>query len=502
MYGNAPRGENRFDDAGRREFQHFDVSPDTEAMPSLVTDSGRKTPARLAGSAILAVQSDEHLVQLVRDGHERAFDAIVARYRRPLLRFAARFLPESRTEDAVQQTFINAHAALVGSDEPINLKPWLFAITRNASLNMVRENGWNYDQIPLDFDGVRRPDQVVEQRIELQRTVAAVNELPNRQRDALVMREFEGRSYNEIALALGANDGAVRQLLNRARGAVRAAATLLTPPPLVARAAASLPTSDGRRLSEVLGGLGAAGVAKAGATALVAGTLVVGAVEAPLPIVGGSKHSHGRATPKAHDAAHKTPISHKAAAAAGPPAGSQLLAGREDHHGSSGHGRSGPGGRHEAVREHSRSGERHHSGSDDGARQPSGSGERRSGSDNRGETGSSGSGTRSGSDDGRPRSGSDDSTRSGSGTSGGSGDTTVVTRSGETSGGGSDDGVSGSEASGSGTSGSGTSGSGTSGSGETGSTSGTSGSGSSGPSGSGTSGSGTSGSDDPLTDAH
>jgi RNA polymerase sigma factor (sigma-70 family) len=459
-------------------------------MASLVTDSGRKTPARLAGSAILAVQSDEQLVQLVREGHERAFDAIVARYRRPLLGFAGRFLPESRTEDAVQQAFINAHNALVGSDESVNLKPWLFAITRNASLNMVRQNGWNYEQIPADFDGVRRPDQVVEQRIELQRTVAAMGDLPDRQRDALVMREFEGRSYDEIALALGANDGAVRQLLNRARGALRAAATLLTPPPLVARAAASLPPSDGRRLAEVFGSIGAAGVAKAGATALVAGTLVVGAVEAP-PIVGGSEHGHGRATPKGHDAAHKAPVSRKAAAAAVPTvAGAPGVASREDHHGSSGHGRSGPehsGGRHEAEREHSGSGERHHSGFDDGARQPSSSGEHHSGSDDGGGTGSGG-GTRSG---------SDDSTHSGSGTSGGSGDTTTLTRSGETSGGGSGDGLSGtsgSGTSGSGTSGSGTSGSGTSGSGESGSGSDTSGS--------GTSGSGTSGSDDPLSDSH
>src|SRR4051794_4343513 len=102
-------------------------------MSALVTESGRRTPARLAGSAILACQSDDRLVQLVRDGHERAFEAIVARYRRPLLRFSARILPESRTEDAVQQAFINAQEALVASAEPVQLKGWLFAITRNAS---------------------------------------------------------------------------------------------------------------------------------------------------------------------------------------------------------------------------------------------------------------------------------------------------------------------------------------------------------------------------------
>src|SRR3954447_639593 len=261
-------------------------------MTALVTDSGRKTHSRLAGSAILAMQSDERLVKLVRSGHERAFDVIVDRYRRPLVRYCRRILPESRCEDAVQQAFLNAHTALTGSDDAVQLKPWLFAITRNAALNMLRQNGWNYEEIPLDFDGVRRPDQVFEQRIELQQTVAALNELPERQRDALVMREFEGRSYAEIAAALSANDGAVRQLLNRARVTLRNAASMLLPPPIAARAAASMPGGDGRRLAELFGGLGAAGVAKAGATAVLAGSLVVGAVKAPLPL--GDSHATTR----------------------------------------------------------------------------------------------------------------------------------------------------------------------------------------------------------------
>src|SRR3954468_11174681 len=165
------------------------------------------TPARLAGSAVLACQSDERLAQLVRDGHERAFDVIVARYRRPLIRYCERILPASRSEDAVQQAFINAHRALERGDEPETVKAWLYRIAHNASLNMLRQNGWNYDPIPLDLDGVPRPDQIVEQRIELQTAVAAVNDLPDRQRTALVMRELEGRSYSEIALALGAADG-------------------------------------------------------------------------------------------------------------------------------------------------------------------------------------------------------------------------------------------------------------------------------------------------------
>ena len=392
-------------------------------MATLVTDSGRKSPARLAGSAVLACQSDDRLVSLVRSGHERAFETIVDRYRRPLLGFCRRILPESRAEDAVQQTFINAHASLLESDDAVQLKPWLFAIARNASLNMLRQNGWNYQQIPLDFDGVRRPDQVFEQRVELQDTVAAVNELPERQRSALVMREFEGRSYEEIAVALGANDGAVRQLLNRARGTLRNAASAIMPTPLVARFASSPP--DGRRIAEVVGGLGAAGVAKAGATALVAGTLVVGAINAPL--VGDGKPVRDKPTPSAgkHSSRAKTLAATPAAAARTHPVSTTHARTPEHTSGSSGSVSSGEhhfasrgSDDHSGSRERSRSGDDRRSGSDDGhsGSGTTGSGDtRRSGSDD---------GTRTGSDDStssapigstQSGSGSDDSPSSGSG---------------------------------------------------------------------------------------
>jgi RNA polymerase sigma factor (sigma-70 family) len=447
-----------------REFQYSNVSPDTEAMTALVTDSGRKTPARLAGSAILSMQSDERLVKLARSGHERAFDAIVDRYRKPLVRYCRRILPESRCEDAVQQAFLNAHTALTSSDEAVQLKPWLFAITRNAALNMLRQNGWNYEEIPLDFDGVRRPDQVFEQRIELQQTVAALNDLPQRQRDALVMREFEGRSYDEIALALGANDGAVRQLLNRARVTLRSAASALIPPPFVARAAASMPPSDGRRLAEIFGGLGAAGIAKAGATAVVAGTLVVGAVKAPLPVNDSHKVTREKATlavekPATARTAHSAaqPIAnHPTAAGVTHPARTHAPAGRHQGSNHSGHGRSGSATEPREVEHEGRVEERHRSGSDDG---------------------------RSGSDDSPTRQTTTETEdRSGSGRSGSDDNVTAALPS--------TDGSLSSGTSGSGTSGSETSGSGTSGSGES-----TSGSSDSINSGSGSTSSG-SGSDD------
>ena len=62
----------------------------------------------IVSSAILRTQSDARLLALVGAGHERAFDAIVERYRKPIMRYCRRFLPEPRAEDAVQQAFLNA----------------------------------------------------------------------------------------------------------------------------------------------------------------------------------------------------------------------------------------------------------------------------------------------------------------------------------------------------------------------------------------------------------
>jgi RNA polymerase sigma factor (sigma-70 family) len=429
-------------------------------MTALVTDSGRKTPARLAGSAILAMQSDERLVKLVRSGHERAFDAIVDRYRKQLVRYCRRILPESRCEDAVQQAFLNAHSALATTEDAVQLKPWLFTITRNAALNMLRQNGWNYEEIPLDFDGVRRPDQIFEQRIELQQTVAALNNLPERQRDALVMREFEGRSYDEIALVLGANDGAVRQLLNRARGTLRSAMSALIPPPLLARAAASMPPSDGRRLAEIVGGLGAAGIAKAGATAVVAGTLVVGAINAPLPSGTSHKTTREKATlavgqPTATRSAHPT-VTHPTAAGLTATRG-HAPAVKIHRSDDSGRRHSGSVTEPREVEHEGRTEDRHRSGSDDGGtRERSGSDDSSTRTTTETET-HSGSGV-SGSDDhvaatspltddstttsGTSGSGESASSTSGSGTSGTTSDDSLNSGSGSTSSGsgsGSDD---------------------------------------------------------------
>ena len=242
-------------------------------------------PARLARRPVLSTQSDERLVDLVRAGSEPAFETIVERYRRALMRYVSRLLPPERAEDVVQQAFVKAYEAMRRDGAELNLRPWLYRIAHNTALNALRDRGLRHDELDERIDGVERPDQALERSQGLRDVLVAVQALPERQRDAILLRELEGRSYEEIALALGVTDGAVRQLLNRARNSLRSAAAALTPMPLLTRLASGDSTEPvTARVAEMVG-MGAAGsgavMAKVCATALVTGVVVGGVAVVP-----------------------------------------------------------------------------------------------------------------------------------------------------------------------------------------------------------------------------
>ena len=149
--------------------------------------------------------SDERLVTMAREGDEQAFAMIVERYRVPLLRYCQRYLPPAAAEDALQQTFINAYAALSGDTArtPVALKPWLYRVAHNASLNVARDPQAALDPLPEGLDGVERPDEVVQRRERLRRVVGAVSALPPKQRQVIVRHALDGESHERIATDLG-----------------------------------------------------------------------------------------------------------------------------------------------------------------------------------------------------------------------------------------------------------------------------------------------------------
>ncbi|MCW2997813.1 MAG: polymerase, sigma-24 subunit, subfamily [Solirubrobacterales bacterium] len=250
-----------------------------------------REPVRLAGLPLLRLQSDERLVRLARQGHPPAFTAIVDRYRPALLRYCTRLVGEQRAEDAVQQAFVNAHRALTEREDEVDLRPWLYRIAHNASLNTLRgdTDGWSLDDpsaaAAAEFvTGASGPSDDVEatvvRREHLRATLDTISGLPAAQRDALLLRELEGRSHVEIAGTLGVTAGAARQHVMRARAAVRAAVTAVTPYPLAAKLATSMTLNPtGERLTQAAAGAGiGAGVAKVSAGVLATGAIVGGAV--------------------------------------------------------------------------------------------------------------------------------------------------------------------------------------------------------------------------------
>ena len=188
------------------------------------------------GMQLLAGASDERLVALAHAGDEQAFAAIVERYRAPLLRYCSRFVSGAAAEDAVQQTFINAYAALSRDDDsrvPATLRPWLYRIAHNAALNVARDPQAGLDELPEGLDGVERPDEVVAARERFRRVIGAVSALPPKQRQVIVRHAVDGDSHERIATDLGMSAGSIRQLAHRARRTVREAAAALLPGPLL-----------------------------------------------------------------------------------------------------------------------------------------------------------------------------------------------------------------------------------------------------------------------------
>lgn len=177
----------------------------------------------------LRSQSDDRLVALAREGQERAFTAIVERYRRALLAHARRMDP-GREEDLVQQTFLCALTALQAGTEVRHLRGWLYEILRNL---IARRPGTAFAQLDEGESLTESAQQVAERRMLAIDALGALAQLPPRQHNALLQVAIHGRPGSEVADAMGMSEGAVRQLVHRARATVRAAVTAITPFPLL-----------------------------------------------------------------------------------------------------------------------------------------------------------------------------------------------------------------------------------------------------------------------------
>ena len=187
-------------------------------------------PASVRGA--LKQLDDSGVVAAFLDGEKRAFGELVERYQTRLLNFVYRTTGDrERAEDLVQETFIRVYRHLHRFDQSKKFSTWVYTIASNLAKNELRnrsrnplvlfqtiKKNWDADARPLEWeDNTYRPDDLFRKR-HLRRTVeAAVSELPEHHRTVFVLREMEGKTYEEIADITGCNLGTVKSRLNRAR---------------------------------------------------------------------------------------------------------------------------------------------------------------------------------------------------------------------------------------------------------------------------------------------
>ena len=178
-------------------------------------------------SPLLRLQSDERLVALVRRGNQAAFEALVARYQSRLLAFCRHMLSSREdAEDVLQEVFAAAFNAMLADERAINVRPWLYRIARNRSLNHLRRTqaiGVDSMDIHLSEGGLTTADKV-HKREEFRLLVSDVQDLPETQRTALLLREIDALSYEQISEAMETTVPSVKSLLVRARVSLAEAA--------------------------------------------------------------------------------------------------------------------------------------------------------------------------------------------------------------------------------------------------------------------------------------
>ncbi len=171
-------------------------------------------------SPLLKLQGDEKLIAMARGGNAGAFEMIVDRYQGRLLGFCRQMLGSTEdAEDVLQEVFVNAYRAMLADEREINLRPWLYRIARNRCLNHLRKPSADaqesMDMVP-EVEAASTAEKV-HNREEFRQILTDVNKLPETQRSALLLREMDALSYEEIADAMETTVPSVKSLLVRAR---------------------------------------------------------------------------------------------------------------------------------------------------------------------------------------------------------------------------------------------------------------------------------------------
>ncbi len=177
---------------------------------------------------------DAALVARVQRGDKRAFDLLVLKYQRKIMRLLSRMIREpAEIEDVTQEAFIKAYRALPQFRGDSAFYTWLYRIAINTARNWQAANnrrpvtssiiemadGETFDEID-NLTDISTPESVLASRQIAETVTAAMQALPEELRTAILLREIEGMSYEDIAQSMGCPIGTVRSRIFRAREAI------------------------------------------------------------------------------------------------------------------------------------------------------------------------------------------------------------------------------------------------------------------------------------------
>lgn len=176
----------------------------------------------LAARLPMGLLGEERLARMAAKGERRAFEAIFERYHQELYRYCRAIVGEPQdAHDALQSTMAIAMRSLPQEEHRVALRAWLYRVAHNESISILRRR-----HSPVDVDSLPEPsgpgaDICAEDRERVSRLVSDLQELPERHRGALVMRELSGLGYAEIGKAIDCSDAAARQVVYEARESLR-----------------------------------------------------------------------------------------------------------------------------------------------------------------------------------------------------------------------------------------------------------------------------------------
>jgi RNA polymerase sigma factor RpoE len=179
---------------------------------------------------------DQELVERAQGGDRKAFEILFAKYQRKLGRLLSRFIRDpAEVEDVAQEAFIKAYRALPSFRGDSAFYTWLYRIGINTAKNYLVALG-RRAPTSTDFDAdeaesfedadqlrdINTPESLLQSKQIGETVNAAMEALPEELRTAIVLRELEGMSYDEISVAMNCPIGTVRSRIFRAREAVAA----------------------------------------------------------------------------------------------------------------------------------------------------------------------------------------------------------------------------------------------------------------------------------------